>query len=283
MKYQIPSAIAIVVSIIFSLNAEAALVQSALAPSTIGISAQQLLNSAANPLFSAPDSGNRPAAMNTPGSHFYFGVHLGTNTDIFADIVNPTTFWVRYTLDPSSNTYKSYTPSFGGLPDVYNTPVTGALWLSFNTVAQNFNAYTEQLSQPDLFNYNSNPIANFSVDNNHSTLNTLIDGRTGEPTYQRLPGANANLLSLNLGCVECSVLTQLNLSFLELRWNGTGYGLYTSANGFDQILTSADSYQDYTHSYTLNIAPVPIPAAAWLFGSGLAGIAAARRRQAKPI
>lgn len=52
-------------------------------------------------------------------------------------------------------------------------------------------------------------------------------------------------------------------------------GLYTIAIGGEGFLSFDDDY-----GYEMNVSAVPVPAAVWLFGSGLAGLLAMRRRRA---
>jgi hypothetical protein len=52
-------------------------------------------------------------------------------------------------------------------------------------------------------------------------------------------------------------------------------GVYTIAVGGEGFLNFDDDY-----GYQMNVSAVPVPAAVWLFGSGLAGLLAMRRRRA---
>jgi hypothetical protein len=52
-------------------------------------------------------------------------------------------------------------------------------------------------------------------------------------------------------------------------------GTYTFAVGGESFLSFDDSY-----SYNMNVEAVPVPAAAWLFGSAVAGLVGLRRRKA---
>ena len=55
-----------------------------------------------------------------------------------------------------------------------------------------------------------------------------------------------------------------------------GYSFVTANTTYEGKFTLTN---DGTHSYTSNLAPVPIPGAVWLLGSGLAGLAGIRRRK----
>ena len=59
----------------------------------------------------------------------------------------------------------------------------------------------------------------------------------------------------------------------------------SSSNNITRVRFSSQQSQSTTHTYglfdNLNYSPVPIPAAAWLFGSGLLGLAGFARRKAE--
>ncbi len=69
----------------------------------------------------------------------------------------------------------------------------------------------------------------------------------------------------------------------------TGHGIVANSDGtYNVILVSASDVGDawgsfatvpYVEAWNVNIAPVPIPAAAWLFGSGLIGLVGIARRK----
>jgi len=271
--------------LLLSVDAEAAQVQSALGANKIGISTQQLLSSTLSTNITLPTSGNKPTTMGTVVA----GIHLGTNTDLFAvgtksgSSVNASEFWVRYTLDASSNEFHQYQSSEYDPVQTSSSPISGSLWLSFNTTTQTFKAYSEQLSKPNLFESGSQ----FLPYDNQAAISALFNagpGFSGLPYPGPYAGTNSSINLLSF-CIECDHESSLNLAFLELRWNGTGYGLFTSAQGFDQVFLSTDTFSPYAeiNSYALNIAPVPLPGAIWLFSSGLLGLVATRRRKSTPV
>lgn len=56
--------------------------------------------------------------------------------------------------------------------------------------------------------------------------------------------------------------------------------LLTLANGFHQLIVSGNALKTASYGGSLQVSPVPVPAAVWLFGSALMGvIGVARRKQ----
>jgi hypothetical protein len=257
-------------------GAQATQVQSALPDYMTGMNVADLLWFYSDT--AVPASTHRPAAMGTATA----GAHLGTNTDIFAvgsDFERPTEFWIRYTLDATSQEYHRYInweDMFG--PSYESTSsVNGELWVSFNTETQALAMHTEKLEAGNLLEYSDT--VNISLFPEQGTIDTLRSGSNGEPEYGYLPGTNATMLYG--ACIECKFQWTLNLAFLQLSWNGSGYDLLTSAQGFDQIYAFSSEFapNDDVDRYRANIAPVPVPGALWLFGSSVAGLAAMRRRR----
>jgi hypothetical protein len=56
-------------------------------------------------------------------------------------------------------------------------------------------------------------------------------------------------------------------------------GLYSIVLGGNPLLTTPPAGGFHNYTFTLSTAPVPVPAALWLFGSGLVGLAGLARRQ----
>jgi len=66
----------------------------------------------------------------------------------------------------------------------------------------------------------------------------------------------------------------MDTSFLAMSGTGT-----LSGGGFDSTAATFDFTSNPGSTYSLTIAAVPVPAAVWLFGSGLIGLIAVARRQ----
>jgi hypothetical protein len=56
-------------------------------------------------------------------------------------------------------------------------------------------------------------------------------------------------------------------------------GFYSIALGGNPLLTDPPASGSFDYTFTLSTAPVPVPAALWLFGSGLTGIVALARQK----
>lgn len=157
-------------------------------------------------------------------------------------------------LNPSSNDYgNSFTgptlvipssPSPGyGFYDDYIFTISGATANSISTTIDLSSMLQITNFQERLFNYSGNP---------SPTLGSPVGG-----------AIDAWVTPIGIGTVAVLPTTVLapGTYVLQMRGNVTG--------------TNGGSYAG-----TLNVVPVPLPAAAWLFGSGLLGLGAfARRRQ----
>lgn len=268
----------VIASALCAPSLQAAQVQSALPTNQIGVSVKQLLGTTLTTNIALPAAGDKPAGMGNAVA----GIHLGTNTDIYAvgvrsgNTVYASEFWVRYSLDASSNEYHQ-SLRWDEPPWEYAGPVSGALWLSFNLNTQQLNMYTDKVVG-NLLQIGKS--AEFDIHPGTGTTSTLRAGVSGDPDYVIAPYTNSSMQWA--ACIECDFTYTLNLAFLQLYWTGSAYDLRTSAQGFDQVFT-LESYFDFgleesTDRYYGNIAPVPVPAAAWLFGSGLLGLVTKRRR-----
>jgi hypothetical protein len=111
--------------------------------------------------------------------------------------------------------------------------------------------------QPTLMRFSSPMIIeSFSVTLDNSPLSS------GNFT----PGAN-DLLFLDIdGAVLDSIAVDQTMLGFVATWNG-------SLSGVSSILLSSGAFYD-----DINVTAVPVPAAIWLFGTTVAGLAAARRR-----
>lgn len=208
----------------------------------------------------------RPQDMGTPWGM----LHLGTNTDVFAVATGPVSapfrpsdFWVRYQLDPSSNS-ASTDESCGGCGGLSPTFFSGEVWLEFKRESSGY--------QIEMWTYLQQPTqttGNWMEWWPSFSTSQLPPGQTG---VQTLPNA------FSVPQPEGSFMARFNLAFLELNWNNGAYELATSLIGFDNLYHVAYDYPFYSTTMDFNIAPVPLPAAAWLFGVGLGALGLARRR-----
>jgi hypothetical protein len=267
-------------AIFFALNsANATLVQSALSPDKIGISVYQLMATTTGNV-ALPTTNQLPSGIN---SQLTKGINLGTNTDLFTTADNK--YWLRYSIDSSSvrsthNPYE-YDYEYGGYPELSRESITGYLWLGIGAVSwpPNTDVFMDfgKLSTP-LFQVQSTSLYFAGMNVQSPIARSLTANIHGDPDYYT--SGNSTFNSPIIVCVECDEKVQLNLSFLELRWDGGGYSLFTTNQGFDQVFTYSRSYNGVPYEkIALNISPVPVPAAAWLMGSGLVGLICLHRRK----
>jgi hypothetical protein len=279
MKISLPFSLIFSFAVLLGLNsANATIVQSALAPNKIGISVDQLMATTAGNV-ALPTAGNRPAEMANASK----GIHLGTNTDLFRIGFLTDEYWVRYTLDTTSQNLHTYTSwdENGEVQISESTPLTGHLWLSLDLANQQFAMHDDLLSQSIFYDDGYNNEGMFSPIANKGDLRALKGDGSGYPDYYSSPNSNT-YFGVSGACIECDHNATLNLAFLELSWNGTGYDLFTTSQGFDQVFTNTGrgfGYDNEQYSTFLNIAPVPIPAAAWLMSSALIGLIGISRRR----
>lgn len=188
-------------------------------------------------------------------------VNLGTGTDLFGVGFNTSTgsfdeWWVRYTLDPAS----TYAYSLDSDPVIHSFNVTGELWVSFiNGVVD---VHADRMSGP--WGGYLGPLDTASL-------------QPGLPLIQSFADTFGNPFACDPADGGCDYSSQLNLSFLGLQWNGLSYELTVTPLGND-LLFHEYAYEDGWQEYNLVLASVPVPAAAWLFGSALIGLATFKRK-----
>ncbi|WP_286304107.1 VPLPA-CTERM sorting domain-containing protein [Methylophaga marina] len=80
--------------------------------------------------------------------------------------------------------------------------------------------------------------------------------------------ANNLLGTTSVNCCTSSTMVTLSLAFDDI-----SYAIFGTIGGFYKNSVYADNF-----TYTPSVSEVPVPAAAWLFASGLMGFTAMRRR-----
>lgn len=186
---------------------------------------------------------------------------------------------IRYSLDSASSRLTT-NDNYDGTSTSYTAPYAGYMWLeapmSLNLTGENyFRVYTDQVTpNPDLDGYNSG--VNQSTWVFGMNASTAIAGSAsvfipydqgyGDPVS---PVGNLNVVDGFITCIECEYAVSLNLA--GLLYDASGKGVINTADQTALLL----SYNDYdTYSVTNSVRnfyvqPVPVPAAVWLFGSGL--------------
>ncbi len=207
-----------------------------------------------------------------------------------------TKFLVRYGLtDPSAIAQTGIFP-YPEIIDSY-TPITGYLWLLVNdqySVASNahlMTAYMDKSIPPPL---GFGP--NFGDDPVNLTLTTtdLLDGsayvKSGWDEFGDTISEGALIVVPEpplLAEFPTWYLTELNLVYLNFFESGGFFNLSLNAGDNRGLVLGSTNYWSngleyglYTHEFYTQ-PPVPLPSAAWLFGSGLLGlIGIAKKRKA---
>lgn len=100
-------------------------------------------------------------------------------------------------------------------------------------------------------------------------------GSTVSLTGAPLPASS--FLTIEGWSFELSTLNVIDQTSVLLSLKGTGI---LTGNGFDATSATWTFSSRSMNSYDMSIATVPVPAATWLFGSGLIGLAGIARRKA---
>ena len=99
-------------------------------------------------------------------------------------------------------------------------------------------------------------------------------------SWNPLPGRDTlEIIDGIVVCIECSI--SVDLSLVGLTYNDFGQSWINPADSRSTLLHYNDWF-DTTESTTreFNVQPVPLPAALWLFGSGIIGLLGTARRKA---
>lgn len=159
----------------------------------------------------------------------------------------------------TDNSYYSYSEGDGNGNIITNTTtLTGFLLVNIDDV--NFTAnidYSNVLLNSSPFR----PIDTLTTDITGISSSALTSGWYGDPDY--INYGNATLSPFPFICVECGYEMILNLTANPLVLS------YHESNPFD---TGAVSFELY-------VSEVPLPASAWLFGSGLIGLLGLAKRK----
>jgi hypothetical protein len=123
------------------------------------------------------------------------------------------------------------------------------------------------------------PFTGFPIDCNTATELACRDNELGYMFYQNLSGTSGQSI-LTSGDPDLALFPTLQSSFY---WSGTEYGsgnawfLLFGGGGYGLDSRFGDHYSWAVHSG--NVSAVPVPAAVWLFGSGLMGLLGLARRK----
>ena len=116
-----------------------------------------------------------------------------------------------------------------------------------------------------------------------SSVNVIVGGPSGFAgtyTYQYLPWNGGNPTNLGMmyaaNSASANVFAMLFMSFDSLLDGSPGISYLTQAAGYNL----PGNYIDQGVTGGVQVSAVPVPAAAWLFGSGLLGLIGVARRKA---
>jgi len=196
---------------------------------------------------------------------------------------------IRYDLySPSSATYDVFDESIGedGGEIIHVTnSYTGSLWLeapeqlnpdgiSNFTLHQSFDRYSD--SEPSSLGMTYSDASNGTAYNYMPTSNTRY--------YSEVPSGDLVAEFAWDTCVECGWDVNFNLIGFEYINGELAFKPDVDANSllFSYTSTNPEAYMtNGIVTSQLHVVPAPLPAAAWLFGSGLLGLIGVMRRHRK--
>jgi len=189
---------------------------------------------------------------------------------------------IRYGLTaPSARTYV-VDPDYG---TGSTTPYSGYLWLeapqTLDPGGQNlFRVYTDHVSPDPDAEYGGDGLSTWvfgmnaqaAIGGGAAYYNSGSDGSYDPVEYGNLAMPDGPLV-----CIECGVDIRLNLVGLDYAANGTS--TFDPADDRGLVLRHREFYDYFTTTRAFHVQPVPLPAAAWLFGWGLAAVGLATKRR----
>ena len=160
----------------------------------------------------------------------------------------------------TDNSYYSYNEGFGS-EDIITT-LTGFLQVNID------DNYTVTIDYSNVLLNGSSfrPTDTLVTDAAGINSTTLISGFTGE--YDYISYGNATLSPFPFICVECGYEMTLNLDANPLMGNPLVLSYHES-----------NPYDTGEVNFELFVSQVPVPAAVWLFGSGLIGLIGLARKK----
>lgn len=236
-----------------------------------------------------------PTAMQGSFGSMAVSTFATTNMAAFGYTENSVAKWlIRYGVTtPSHEAYSSY-DSLNGTSSSSTTPFTGYLWLSANQsynladASHQFTLFTDKVSPTPLSLWGSN-----SATFNLNSLALLAGSGFEQTNYNN--GAYDSLGTMYSypgtqwggwfwACIECDNSVQFNLIMLKyFDFGGTAQLAFDASDSRALLFKQSDYTPDFGsgtsfHEQDYYVQPVPLPAALWLFASGLIGIGTITRK-----
>lgn len=190
---------------------------------------------------------------------------------------------LRYALTSTSALTYIADPSYGTSSTI---PYTGYLWLqaprTLDLSGQNqFNIYTDQIQpDPDAYNFEDDLStwvfgmnAQSAIAGSAAYYNSGANDYTDPVEYGDLVMQDGPLI-----CIECGIDVRLNLVGLDYAANGTSTFDPSDSRGL--LLSHRSFYESWSSTtHAFYVQAVPLPAAAWMFASGLIAVGALARKR----